>query len=94
MPCNFHNFEWTDTSFYVVDVAGPTIAGLHTCEKLNIVTMHCAIQHVHVPASSTITDVEEHTNQYHDRFEGIGDFPGEVKLYLDPGVQLHIDAPR
>jgi hypothetical protein len=37
---------------------------------------------------------EGHKNQYPDRFKGIGDFPGEVKLYLDPDVQPHIDASR
>lgn len=95
IPCRFENSTWTETTFYIVDVSGPAIAGLPTCEELNIVTMHCAIQHVRVPAPPVnITGNEDLKNRYPDRFEGIGCFPGEVKLHVDPDEQPHIDPPR
>ena len=33
IPCNYSNTAWNDTQFYIVDVTGPAVIGLQSCEK-------------------------------------------------------------
>ena len=40
MPCSIQNTGWQDTKFYVVDVPGPAVVGLPSCELLGLVTIH------------------------------------------------------
>lgn len=44
IPCQFKDFEYKLIIFYVADVGGAAIAGLPTCELLEIITVNCAIQ--------------------------------------------------
>uniref|UniRef100_A0A8C7WXQ6 Gypsy retrotransposon integrase-like protein 1 n=1 Tax=Oryzias sinensis TaxID=183150 RepID=A0A8C7WXQ6_9TELE len=40
IPCQWKHSEWINAMFYVVDVPGPAIVGLPTCEALNLVTVN------------------------------------------------------
>ncbi len=40
LKCKYKESVWNDEMFYVVDVPGPAIAGLPTCRKLQMVTIH------------------------------------------------------
>ena len=40
LKCKYKESFWNDEMFYVVDVPGPAIAGLPTCLKLQMVTIH------------------------------------------------------
>ena len=44
IPCSYSNSAWNDTQFYIVDVTGPAVIGLQSCETLKLVTLHCAIK--------------------------------------------------
>ena len=60
--------------------------------------MHCAIHHerksVHTPSPTKVLGIDDLRRRYPSRFEGIGCFPGEVRLFIDPEVPPHIDPPR
>ena len=45
VPCEFKDSGWENTKFHIVDVPGPAIIGLPSCESLKVVTMHCSINH-------------------------------------------------
>ncbi|KAK7098352.1 uncharacterized protein [Littorina saxatilis] len=42
-PCKFRDSSWKEAQFHIVDVTGPAVMGLPTCEQLKIVTLHCSI---------------------------------------------------
>ena len=101
IPCRYQGNQWTDTEFFVVDVDGPAIVGLPSCQKLKLVTLNCVVNTSHttsVPPGTTdlppINNVEDLKRMYPDRFDTLGCFPGEVHLTVDPNVLPHIDAPR
>ena len=43
MLCQLKHSEWINTDFFEVDVTGPAVVGLPTCEKLKLVTLHCEV---------------------------------------------------
>ena len=93
-PCHYSG-RWKETSFYIVDVKGPAIVGLPSCEQLKIVTLHCSISSA--PATSNkdkITCVQDLIRENPEQFDRIGKIPGPIKLVVDPEVPPHIDAPR
>ncbi len=112
--------------FYIVDVEGPAIIGLVTCQDLGIVKLNCSVttcnninpssqeQKYIIPqrrammsydkqrqiASSSVDEPRRATantkppinsmkdlkEMYPDRFNGIGRFPGEYHIQLDPSA--------
>lgn len=92
-PCRYRG-EWQETGFYIVDVEGPAIIGLPSCEKLKIVTLHCSISASPPAAKDKITCVQDLLKDNPEQFDKIGKMPGPVKLVVDPDVPPHIDAPR
>ena len=90
-PCRYMD-EFQDTEFYIVDVDGPAIIGLPSCESLRVVTLHCSI--TATPPVTKITCVQDLMSTNPEQFDRIGKIPGPVKLVVDPSVPSHIDAPR
>ena len=91
------NKKYHSTEFYVVETDGPVIFGLPTCVQLNLVKMNCGIttttsksdgktEHI-----SSVDDLQKH---YPDRFQGIGKFPTEQKLYVSKDAMPTRHAPR
>ena len=106
IPCSYSNSAWNDTQFYIVDVTGPAVIGLQSCEKLKLVTLHCTIkahssaEDASVTTQPTITStaalnsVDDLTRMYPQQFDRIGCFPGEVKLVVDPAVPPRVNPPE
>ena len=90
-PCQYMD-EFQKTEFYIVDVDGPAIIGLPSCESLRIVTLHCSISAS--PPATKITCVQDLMKTNPEQFDRIGKMPGPVKLVVDQSVPPHIDAPR
>ena len=89
--CKFGESEWKNTSFYVVDVPGPAVLGLPTCELLKVVTLHCAVNKEKSPVIDCVQDLVQ---AYPDQFDKIGNFKTVHKLEVDPNMPGHVDPPR
>jgi len=99
--CRYRGSEWSTHRFYVVDVPGPAVIGLPTCDKLNVVTIHAVnelppLPHNESPPTSTpqINSVQDLIKMYPQQFDTIGSFKGEAKLHLKDDARPSIDAPR
>ena len=46
LACRSGQSKWVNAIFYVVDVRGPVILGLATCEALKMVTISCKVETV------------------------------------------------
>ena len=96
LDCKFGDSEFLSTPFYVVDVPGPAILGLPTCEALKVVTLHCAVN-ANVPAKSSpraINCTADLVRAYPGQFDQLGKFDTVHHLRVDPDVPAHIDPPR
>ena len=96
LPCSYSTTEWVNAEFYIADTDGPAILGLPNSRQLQIVTLHCAIDK---DTRSTrdmdpVKSVQELKEQYPDRFDTLGQFPGTYHIVTDPTVQPMIHAPR
>ena len=79
--------------FYIVDVPGPVILGLPTCEALNLVTFHCQLESV-VTTPVKVTSVQDMVNMYPGQFDTVGKFAEPVKIRLNECAEPHVDRPR
>ena len=86
-----HNSKIQSVLFYVVDVTGPAVIGLPTCERLNIVTIN--VDHIS-PSVPTISNIDDLTQLYPNQFDTIGSFKGTAILRLKDDAVPFIDAPR
>ena len=91
-PCRYMG-GWQETDFYIVDVEGPAIIGLPSCEALKIVTLHCSIE-TSPQNKKPITCIQDLIESNPEQFDKIGKMPGPAKLVVDPNTPPHIDAPR
>ena len=57
LGCKSGSSSWVNVVFYIVDVPGPVILGLPTCEALNLVTINCQLESV-VTAPVKLTSVQ------------------------------------
>uniref|UniRef100_A0A1A8L2U7 Gypsy retrotransposon integrase-like protein 1 n=1 Tax=Nothobranchius pienaari TaxID=704102 RepID=A0A1A8L2U7_9TELE len=78
--------RWKDIhkmlTFDIVETAAPPILGLRACLDLNLVKLVMSVQ---------ITGVME---EFADVFKGIGKFPGECDLHIDPDATPVVCPPR
>ena len=101
LECNYNQSCWSTHTFFVVDVPGPAVAGLPTCERLKLVTINAVTnpattQHQGSATYSAITasSVEELKETFPEQFDRIGNFKNSAKLYLVENATPSIDAPR
>ena len=85
-----HNRKIQSVLLYVVDVTGPAVIGLPTCERLNIVTINVD----HISPSVAISNIDDLTQLYPNQFDTIGSFKGTAMLRLKDDAVPLIDAPR
>ena len=96
-----------NSCWYVADTPGPAILGLPSCERLEVVQMNCAVKVIQdtswlpgpnpapqalkktVPIKST----EDLIKKFPDRFQGIGQLPGEYTIRLHDDAQPVTYAP-
>ena len=70
--------------FFIVDTHSPSIIGLKTCERLDL------IKRVYL-----VNDVDPNLlEEFADTFGDIGCLPGEYKIKIDPSVDPVIEPPR
>jgi len=88
------------SEFHVVEVGGPALLGLPTCRALKLVSLHYAVT---TPLTPPTQEAKHSGNQqekkkileeYADCFKGVGCFPGEYKITVDPKVPAVIHPPR
>lgn len=101
LECSYNKSPWSTQSFFVVDVPGPAVAGLPTCERLQLVTINAVpnpttSEHQNSTTYSAITvnSVEQLKEIYPEQFDRIGNFKRRAKLYLLDNATPSIDAPR
>ena len=63
LGCKSGSSSWVNAVFYIVDVPGPVILGLQTCEALNLVTINSLLDSV-VTTPVKVTSVQELMNMY------------------------------
>ena len=82
---------YTPAKFYVVDVPGPAIIGLPSCERLQLVTINCAIKQAE---NVDLTSTEGLMKSYPEQFDQLGNFKKPAAIHVKPNAEPHIDAPR
>lgn len=84
--------------FFIVDVQGPAIIGLPTCQKLDIVSLHLdSMTQARSPVNQSkepLTSIENLKAAYPNHFDRIGQFKEPAKLHLKEGAIPSCDAPR
>ena len=101
LVCSHNQSRWSTHTFYVVDVPGPAVAGLPTCEQLKLVTINAAAK----PATKcqrksatfsaiAVSSVQELKDRYPQQFDRIGNLKRRAKLHLIDNATPSIDAPR
>jgi len=82
--------------FYVVDVKGPVIVGLPTCDDLGLV--HITLDTVNNPHSQgkmgAMKSIQDAKHFFPECFDKIGNFAGEETLHIKPDAVPHSDPPR
>ena len=84
-----HKGKLTKAKFYVVNVEGPRIIGLPTCEKLELVTINC-----NEINTTDVSSVESLKQAYPGQFDTLGDFRDPAQLYTKLGAEPSINPRR
>ena len=79
----------TDADFYVADCPGKAILGLPTATVLKLVVLNCSVD-----SCSQIQSKDDLIAQYPNSFDGIGKFPGQYHITLDPNVPPVVHSYR
>ena len=80
--------------FYVVDVPGPVVLGLTTCEALNMVTINCHVETLErTTKSKPLVTVEDLKVRCPAQFDTVGKFKEPAKIMLKHDAEPHIDRP-
>ena len=97
-----------NSCWYVADTPGPAILGLPSGERLEVVKMICAVKVIqdtsHLPGltpvpptpkkTAPIKSTEDLIRKFPDRFQGIGQFPGEYIIRLCDDAQPVTHIPQ
>ena len=67
IQCSHEQTPWIATTFYVVDVPGPVILGLPSCEKLKLVSITC--NRIYTDSVSKISTVRDLITQFPEQFD-------------------------
>ena len=99
IPCKYTEGKWLSTRFYVVDTPGPVILGLQSAVKMCLVEINCEIRKdttgpVENTPTPEIRSTSDLQSQYPDRFQGIGRFPGEYDIVLEPNAEPVVHPAR
>ena len=77
--------------FYVVDTRCASVLGLQACFSLQLIQLLLSVEHQHLTNTSS---TEELLDKYKDVFDGLGLFPGEYHLNIDPSVPPVVHASQ
>lgn len=73
--------------FYVVDTQAPPILGLRACLEMDLIKLVLSVQ-------TDTRQSDDLLSEFADVFEGIGEFPGECKIHIDPNAVPVVYPPR
>ena len=90
--CQGESGNWFKTGFHVVDVPGPVLLGLPSCEQLGLVSINC--ERLEVDSIDKINSIEELKTQYPGQFDKIGQFKDPAKILIRDDAEPRIDRPR
>ena len=93
LGCKSGSLSWVNAVFYIVDVPGPVILGLPTCEALKLVTINCQLESV-VTTPVKVISVQDLMNMYPGQFDTVGKFAEPAKIRLKEDAEPHVDRPR
>ena len=92
-----HNNKAIKAAFYVVDTNAPPLIGLQSSIDLGLIKLTYSVERSH-DSDTTILDKQTVLAEYGELFIGIGEIPGECKLYLNdeaqPTVNPHVEYLR
>ena len=94
LSCKHKDTEWPSSDFFVTESEGPAILGLLSSRQLRLVTIHCMVQTATTPATQPVHNAMDLKRLYPDRFNGIGDFEGELHINLREDAQPVVQPPR
>ena len=99
MPVRFDDSAWIDCQFFICDTDGPAILSCDVTEKVGIVKVsnsrHIAtVTQQKLPTDVPIPDRSTLQSLYPDRFEGIGNLPGNYAIELKPNAEPVVAPPR
>lgn len=97
MPVQFDDSAWITCVFYVCETDGPAILSCDASEKLGIIKVKKSrnISAVtNTAADKQIKDTDDLQRMYPDRFEGLGNMPGEYDIELKEGAVPVVAPPR
>ena len=95
LACRSGQSKWVNAIFYIVDVPGPVILGLATCEALEMVTINCKVETVMAAIEKrSISSVKDLQKRYPGQFDRVGKFDEPAKIILKPDAEPHINRPR
>ena len=83
LPIQHHNKQY-QISFFIVNQCTSTLIGLPACKQLDVLRRVDTLS----KAPNTILD------QYSDVFCGLGCYPGEYHIAVDPSVMPVVNPPR
>ena len=85
------NSKEHNLSFYVVETFSSPIIGLRSSIDLELIKL---VMSCETPSAQSHYTKETVLKQYSEAFKGIGLFPGECKIHLDPCVTPVVNPPR
>ena len=88
LQLQYKDSGWTPHEFFVVDVTGPAIIGLPSCEVMNVVSIHS------VERDTKVKSLSDLISRYPEQFDRIGRFKETATLHLKDGAMPWIDPPR
>ena len=81
MPCRYKDGNWSDATFYIVEMPGPVIFGLPTGIVLNLLQMNRNVN-VSSQQAQKILSTSHLQNMYSDCCKGLAKFAGTYRLTL------------
>lgn len=90
LKCKYKNTSIV-LEFYIVDTKAPPILGMRASLDLKLIKL---ILTVAEEEAKPCTDTDSLLKEYTDVFQGIGEFPGECNLHVDPHATPVVYPPR
>ncbi len=81
-----------ELTFYVVNTESSAVLSLQACLSLQLIQLVLSVEQQKQRLLTPSTDAL--LKEYADVFDGLGLFPGEYQIKVDPTIQPVVHAPR
>ena len=92
LQCQHKRMSPQELHFYVVDTKCSSVLSLQACLSLQLIQLVLSVEQQQ--QLSNIQSIKELLDEYSDVFNGLGLFPGEYYINVDPNVPPVVHAPR